>query len=261
MGYRDTDKTLRTIGEELGVATILAGSVQRVGDSIRINVQLIDTRSDSHLWAEVYDRELAAENVFAIQSEMAASIANALEATLTPQDIARLSNIPTQNTRAYEFYLSGKQYANQANTGDLPVEIAIQQFERAVAEDPQFALAFAAQSIQHIGSYWYGIDRSDERRRMALAAAERALEIDPDLPEAHLAMGRYYYHGFRDYPNALRELEIAEQGMPFDSELLVTRSFIYKRFGEWDRAIAEMERALEFDPRNTNYCMTGIKLS
>jgi len=255
MGYEDTDKNLRTIGEELGVAAILEGGVQRAGNTIRINVQLIDAESDSHLWAEVYDRELTAENVFAIQSEMAVSIANALEATLTPQDVARLNDVPTQNTRAYEFYLSGKQYEIQTQLDYSSIALAIQQYGRAVAEDPEFALAFAALSIQHIGMYWYGVDRSDERRRMARNAVDRALEINPDLPEAHHAMGRYHYHGFRDYADALRELEIAEQGMPSDSELLATRSFIHKRLGEWDRALAAMERALDSDPRNTNNWM------
>jgi len=250
MEYRDVSRNMREIGEQLGVATILEGGVQRAGDTIRINAQLIDAETDEHLWAEIYDRELTAENIFTIQSEIATSIADALEATLSPQEVDRLNEVPTQNTRAYDFFLSGKEYQSRGvdNRTDLP--LAVQQYERAVEEDPEFALAWARLAAAHIRIYWAAFDRTDARRRTALSAVERALGLQPDLPEAHYAMARYHYHGYRNYEEALRELAIAEQGMPGDVELIFSRAAIYRRQGQWEQVLTNFDRVIELDPRS-----------
>ena len=157
--------------------------------------------------------------------------------------------MPTQSTRAYDFYVSGKRYQwSDDNSTDTP--LAVQQYERAVEEDPEFALAWARLSMAHIDMYWFAIDRTEERRNMSRSAVERALEIQRDLSEAHLAMAWYHYHGYRDYEEALRELAIAEQGLPGDAELIFARALIHRRQGEWERALTGMAQALELDPRN-----------
>lgn len=248
MGYAEGNRNLRQIGEELDVATILEGAVQRAGDSVRINVQLIDARTDEHLWAETYDRALTAENIFAIQSDMATSIAAALQATLSPRELARLAEVPTQSLQAYDYYLSGNDYLRRPDNL-TSYALASQQYQRAVEADPDFALAWAALSRAHSGVFFFRVDPTESRREMARAAMERAFELAPDLPEAHLALGFYRYHVFRDYDGALAEFAIAAQGMPAES-IHLARSRIYRRTGEFRQAQASLERAIELDPRN-----------
>jgi len=249
--YRDAARNLREIGQELGVANILEGRVQRAGNMLRINVQLIDAATDEHLWAETYDRELSAENIFAVQAEMAAAIADALEATLTPEERAQLGAVPTTNTRAYNFYLSGKEY-RRAPVDENNFSLAAQQLQRAVDEDPQFALAWAELAGAHLDMYWFGEDRAPARRDRARAAIERAFAITPNLPEAHLAMAEYHYHGFRNYERALAELEIAAPGVSESSNFYLNRGAINRRLGNWQPAIADFARALELDPRSAS---------
>jgi len=247
-GYQDSEKNLRQIGEELGVAAILEGSVQRSGEMVRINVQLIDAESDEHLWAERYDRELTAQNLFAIQSEMVAAVAGALQVILSPEELARVDNVPTVNMRAYNLYLIGNLYLRdnryQSNYAD-----AAQSFQSAVDEDPDFALAWAALSRAHSGFYFF-VDHTEARRELAREAVERAFELQPDLAEAHFAMGYYYFYGFRDDGNALQEWALAEQGMPGDARLHLARGYLYRRMGEWEQSLVSLDRAIELDPRN-----------
>ncbi len=246
--YQDGEKNLRQIGEELGVAAILEGSVQRSGEIVRINVQLIDAESDEHLWAERYDRELTAESLFAIQSEMAMSIAEALQATLSPQDLVRLNDVPTVSTRAYNFYLIGNHHLRDTDSRRA-YSNAAQAYQSAVEEDSEFALAWAALSRAHSGVYFF-VGPSESRRELAQVAVERAFELKPDLPEAHFAMGYYYYHGFRDNENALREWALAEPGMLGDSQLYRARAYLSRRMGEWEQSLVSLDRAIELDPRN-----------
>ncbi len=249
LDYLDTRKNIREIAEELGVATVLEGSVQRAGDSVRINVLLVDAVTDEHLWAESYDRELTVESIFAIQREMASSVADALQATLTSEEVARLSEVPTQNRRAYDFYLSGNDYFGRT-LDQSAYELALQQYERAVEEDSEFALAYAQMAKTHIRLYWLGYDRSELRRRSAEQASLTALELAPNLPEAHLARGYYFYHGYRDYEKALEEFDIAGAGMPGDSELLEAQAYVQRRLGLWQQSEATLDRAIGLDPRN-----------
>jgi len=256
MEYRDTTKNLREIGAELGVATILEGRVQRAGDRVRINVQLISTDTDEHLWAEIYDRELTAENIFAIQSEMAVSIADELRATLTPLEVARLNEIPTRNTRAYDFYLSALQYhAETDRLTNLP--LAIRQLEQAIEEDPAFALAFAKLSELHAFMYWLGFDADESRRATSLDTAQQAVALQSDLPEAHYALAYYYYSIAKNFDEALDELSIAEQGLPGNADVALLRSNIYKRTGRWEQALAETSRFVDLDPRNAQLLISA----
>ena len=248
MEYRDLTRNLREIGTALGVSTILEGGVQRAGDRIRINVQLIDAATDNHLWAEVYDREMSAENVFEIQSEVAMAIANALQLALTPDETIRLSAVPTRSTEAYTFYQSGNDYFRNPDFAALPT--AVQQFQRAVDEDPDFALAWAKLARAHTHVHWYGLDRTASRLEMARGAIEQARTRAPDLPELHLAIGQYRYMGERDYAGALEELALAERDLPNSSEVIALRAFIQRRIGQWEESISNMAHAIELDPRN-----------
>ncbi len=251
MGYRDTDKNMRTIGEELNVATILEGGVQRAGETVRINVQLIDAETDEHLWAATYDRELNAENVFAIQSEIATAIAGALQASLSPDDVVRLSDVPTQSTRALNYYLSGNDYYNRPDDRRFK-PLAVEMYEQAVAEDPAFALAWAALSRAHSTMYWYAVDPTQSRLMAAEQTVQQALTLTPDLPEAHIALGFYYDVGLRDYDQAQREFTVAERALPDDPYLIELTGYMNRRMGDWREAAAQFERLIERDPRNAD---------
>jgi serine/threonine-protein kinase len=240
--------SLREIGEALGASAVVEGEVRRVEDQVRINAQLIDAETDEHLWSEQYDRELT--DVFAIQSDVAQQVATALRATLTSAERERIEEGPTDNLEAYEFYLRGMEYWRRPGWLAENYRSAQRMWEQAVDLDPSFALAHAWLSIIHSMIYFLGHDHTEERLRLARAAADRALELDPDLPQGHLALGHYFYRGFRAYDQALEELAVAEQGLPGDAELLSTRGFIYRRQGKWEEAIASLQRAAELDPRD-----------
>lgn len=246
MEYRDTTKNMRQIGEELGVVYLLEGRVQRAGDRLRIIIQLIDAATDDHLWQDTYDRELTAENIFAIQAEMATSIAMQLHQTLSPAMIARLDERPTQNTRAYEFYLSGDMYLKRRQPG-----VAAQQFERAIEEDPKFAVAWAALSRAHTRIYWNG-QAPDYVQHLEKArnAATIAFELAANLPQAHFAMGDFYMYATREHEKSLAELAIARRGMPGSSDVQETIAEVQRRTGDIEASIATTARAIELDPRN-----------
>ena len=247
MEYRDTTKNMRQIGEELGVVYLLEGRVQRAGNRLRINIQLIDAASDEHLWQDIYDRELTAENIFALQGEMATSIATELHQTLSPEMTARLNKQPTQNTRAYEFYLSGDQYLKRRQA-----DVAINQLERALEEDPKFAVAWAALSRAYTDIFWYSVDSNWEQHlEKARDAAETAFELVPNLPEAHFAMGYFYMYATREHEKSLAELAIAARGLPGSSDVQETIAEVQGRTGDVEASIATMARAIELDPRNT----------
>ena len=256
MEYENTTKNLRRIGEELDVAAILEGTVQPAGDVVRINVQLIDAETDRHLWAKMYDGELTAENLFAIQKDMATSIVEALHASLSPQEELRLSEVPTRNTRAYDFYMSGNTYRVRDDFSLEDYNLAVHQYQRAIDEDPEFALAWTGLARAHAEMYFWDVDRTESRRELAREAVERALQLVPDLPEARLAMGFYHYHGFNDYQCALEEWDLAGKGMAGDSELYAARGRVYRRMGDWELAAVNMDRAVKLDPRSVDLLIT-----
>jgi len=251
MHYAGPNRDLREIGEQLGTATALEGTVQHTGGITRINVRLVDTRTGELLWTESYDFEPTdLEEVFAVKTDIAKRVAAALDVSMTPSETARLARQPTRSSKAYEYFLSGQRYAKGSDLlRDLPA--AVRQFERAVEVDPDFALALAHLSIENVHMYWT-MDHNDARREMAASAVRRALELQPDLPEAHLAMAWFHYQGHLDYASALRELEIAEQGLPGDADLMFARSVIYTRMGRLDEALPNWEHAVKLDPRNPN---------
>jgi serine/threonine-protein kinase len=257
MRYKDTEKSIREIGEELGVATILEGGVRRSGDRVRINAQLIDATRDEHLWAEIYDRDLT--DVFAIQSDVAQQIANALHATLTPTERAHIERRPTENLEAYDLYLRGNAYLRRwAMSTDAATE-AERLYRMALELDPDLAVAWAKISRAHSGLYWSYVDRNPERLTMAREAFERAFQIEPGLAEAHVAAGFYYYYGSRDYQRALEEFEAAIAVQPNNVDAVEGTAWVYRRLGEWDRAVENLKKAAELDPGDDERLQTACE--
>ena len=250
MGYAGTTKPLKSIAGELGVGSVVVGSVQVVGGRLRVNVQLIDAATDEHLWAEHYDRTL--DDAFAIQSEVAQRIAGAVGAALTSTEQMRLAAAPTANAEAYRLYLQGRDYAARPGWLREDLDSAGQLYERALALDPNFALAHAALSQVHGAFYQLRYDPSEARAARQREEAERALRLAPELPEAHVAMARAYAQGSRDYRRALDEFTIALKGIPSDAELWFWIGGTHRRLGHWDEVLAAFEKATQLDPRNAN---------
>jgi len=249
MSYRgDAVRNAREIGKALGVATLLEGSVRRVGNRVRVNVQLINANNDEHIWAEDYDRDLT--DVFAIQTDLAQKIASALQAKLSPNEKARLDNRPTQNPDAYLLFVQAHDYANRP---DMFLDTSLkaeQLFEQATKLDPNFAAAFAGLSMVESWAY-HSFDPLPARREKARTAANEALRLQPDLPEAHLALGFSYYYGDRDYERALAEFEIAKRGLPNEAQAYMAIGAIQRRQGRWVESTANLEKAAELDPKNS----------
>lgn len=246
MEYRGTTKNLRQIAQELSVANIMEGSVQRAGERVRINVQLIDANTDEHLWAEIYDRELTANNLFDIQSEIAQSIATALEATLTDSELASVAEVPTQNVAAYDLYLQAKQFVQDETMQGY--QTAVELLTESLALDPGFKLAWISLARSHMTNYWmYGGDEAD--RELALEAIERARNIDNNFAELFVAEGFYWYWGYLDYERALYNLDKAIEMMPGNDEAHMWRGWVSRRAGLWEQAVQSMQNALKLNPR------------
>jgi len=239
--YKDSPQNVREIGKALGVAAVLEGSVRRSGSRVRLNVQLINTSNDEHIWAEDYDRDLT--DVFAIQSDLALQIASALQTKLSPTEKTRLQQRPTQSGEAYLIYLQ----AQNVNVSGDPQE-AIQLYQKAIELDPSFALAFARLSFVASTDYFTtGNPASLEKARVA---ANEALRLQPALPEAHLALGHVYYRGERDYDRALQELAIAKEGLPNDADIFLVIGSIERRRGNWAQSTADLEKAASLNPKD-----------
>jgi len=251
MDYEGTRKSIPQIGEELGVARILEGGVQRADDVVLINVQLIDAATDNHLWAESYTRDLSTSNLIAIQTEIVRAIARELRAVLAPEEEARIASVPTDNLEAYDLFLQARDLDGRGGRQNR-VE-ARQLLEQAVILDPAFALAWAYLSIAHSDAYWFGDDRTTATVERARAAVDRSSELDPKLPEVALAMGNYHYRTQRDYDAALRELTEALDGMGETAELIATIGSVERRMGAFASAAAKFRRAGELDPRSASW--------
>src|SRR5215467_13417186 len=250
--YKSRPGNLRQVGLELGVATVLEGSLQRAGDRIRVIVQLIDANTDNHVWSETYDREL--KDIFGVQSEIAQSIAVALKAKLSPDETNSLGTLPTRNPEAYQAYLKAGYFQREATSrnGDPATLLpqAVELYTAAVAADPSFALAWAQMSYTHSWMHWFGVDESPERVRLAQEAAQRALTLNPELGEAHLAAGYVAYWGRRDYASAMKEFEVARKLLPNNPDVSIAIGSICWRRGDWATAIVEFKRAVSLDPRD-----------
>src|SRR5437868_15380022 len=208
MSYRGSGiRNARDIGIALGVATLLEGSVRRIGNRVRVNVQLINANNDEHIWAEDYDRELT--DVFALQTDLAQKIVYTLQAKLSPNEKARLDRRPTQDPDAYLLFVQAHDYATRTDMFHDSSLKAAPLFEQAIKLDPNFALAFAVLSMVVSWSY-HSFDPVPARREKARRNADEALRLQPDLPEAHLALGFSYYYGDRDYQRALAEFDTAK---------------------------------------------------
>jgi len=252
MQYKGREKSSRLIGKELGVDYILEGTVQRERPSdttsrVRIIPQLIRASDDRHVWADTYDNDMS--EVFRVQSDLAERVAQALDVTLLEPERRALASRPTENIEAYEYYLRGNEYSYRSVL-ENDKRIVIQMYEKAVELDPTFALAYAQLSRAHSGMYWRYYDRSEERLAMAKQAVDKALELDPDLPEAHLALGHYYYQAHLDYERALEQFAIARKDKPNNSEILSFIGFVQRRQGNFEEALVNIKKASELDPRS-----------
>ena len=250
MQYKSgAERNLREIGQQLGAAHVLEGSVQRSSNRVRVAAQLIDARTDTHQWAERYDRDLA--DVFAIQSEIAKAIADQLEAKLSPQEKARVEEKPTGNTEAYAFYLRANQIARNPDTLLEDYKAAVQLYMQAIALDPDFALAHArlASTAAEIFHFY---EPTDAWRAKARSEAEIALRLQPNLAEAHFALGQCIYWIDQDYERALEQFEIASRLSPGNADIARLIAAIKRRQGKWRESLAQYERVEKIDPQNPN---------
>jgi TolB-like protein/Tfp pilus assembly protein PilF len=246
MQYRGRPTNLREIGKALGVSNILEGSVRRSGNRIRVNVQLIDANTDEHVWANDYDRDVT--DVFAIQSDLAREIADMLQAKLSPAEKSQMTRKPTENGEAYLAFVQAHDLSCAME--DLTkLKQSEQLYQRAIELDPNFALAFARYS--QLESWMVRThDASSDHREKARTLAERALQLQPDLPEAHLALGSSYYYGDNNYEAALKEFEIAQRALPNESEVYLAIGAIQRRQGKWAESTANLEKAVSLNPKD-----------
>ncbi len=246
MEYKDTTKKIPQIAAELGVATIVEGGVQRSGSRIRFNAQLIDAETDEHLWAETYNRELTAENLFDIQAEIARAIAEALKATLSPQEEASIDRALTNNLEAWESYQRAVRIRQSMSSQTIAVGLS--EIDHALELDPDFAAAQSLKAILLLQQYWF-FDTASVKRDAAQEAIQRGRAIDPTLAELDLAEGYYYYWGFRDYEKALPFMQRASDALPNNSRVHPARAYVLRRMGDWENTLAAMRLAGELDPR------------
>jgi adenylate cyclase len=255
-------RNLREIGQQLGVAHVVEGSVQRAANKVRVNAQLIDARNDAHLWAQTYDRDLA--DVFAIQSDIAKAIADQLQAKLSPNEKKAIEQPPTTDLAAFDLYSRAKSLLLTASfsvTGDPDLRKAIELLDEAVKRDPSFFDAYCQLAYAHEDLYaTRGSDHTPARLALAEAAVQAATRLRPDAAETHLARAQYLYYGRRDYAGALAELEIARQALPNDPRLFELTGYILRRRGQQEEGLQNLQRAVELDPRNL-YTLQQIALS
>ncbi len=255
-------RNLRKIGEELGVAHVVEGSVQRAANKIRVNAQLIDARNDAHLWAQTYDRDLA--DVFAIQSEIAKAIADQLQAKLSPNEKKAIEQPPTTDLAAFDLYSRAKSLVLTAGfsvTGDPDLRKAIELLDEAVKRDPSFFDAYCQLAWAHEFLYAVsGLDHTPARLALAEAAVQAATRLRPDAGETHLARAQLLYHGRRDYAGALAELESARRALPNDPRIFELTGYILRRRGQQEEGLRNLQRAAELDPRNL-FTLQQIALS
>src|SRR5438552_3215627 len=230
--YNSAPENLPEIARQLRVSNMLEGSVQKVGDRVHINVQLIQADTDAHLWAQSYDRQLS--DIFSVEAEVAKSIADSLRATLSPQEKARVETKPTTNADAYVLYLRGREYQTRPDNFLQDFQSAAQLFEQAIALDPKFALAHARLSAVTSNIYhWY--ERTAANKQKARAEADESLRLQPELGEGHLALGLYFYYGEANYDKALDELHLAQNALPNDGDVVLYMAAVQRRSGQFDQ--------------------------
>jgi TolB-like protein/Flp pilus assembly protein TadD len=244
-------RNLREIGQQLGVAHVLEGSVQRSANRVRLTAQLVDARTDAHLWAETYDRDLA--DVFAIQSEIAKTIADHLQARLSPTEKTAIEQRPTSDLAAFELYIRAATLIDAAPLSQTPAENLLQAVNflgQAIERDPAFALAYYQLAHAHDLLYFLGADHAPARLAMAEAAIQSLIRLRPNSGEAHLARAKHYYFGYLDYDHAREELKLAQKSLPNDPLPFLLAGFIDRRQSRWVESTKNFERAIELDPQN-----------
>jgi serine/threonine protein kinase/tetratricopeptide (TPR) repeat protein len=250
-------RDLRKIGHELGVARVVEGTVQRAGNRVRVNAQLIDVSTNRGLWGQSYDRELA--DVFAIQSEIATSIAHQLQANLSPREKTAIEQAPTSDITAFELYARAKDLLASRNAKANLFEAA-NVLNQAVARDPSFFNAYCLLASTHDRIYFFGDDHTPARLAAAEAAINAAFRLRPDAGQAHLARAQNLYRGYLDYDGALAELEVAAKTLPNDAGVFELKGYIQRRQGKQEEALRSLERAIDLDPRNS-FILPQIALS
>ncbi|MGA7535224.1 MAG: adenylate/guanylate cyclase domain-containing protein, partial [Pseudolabrys sp.] len=242
-------RNLRQIAQQLGVAHVVEGSVQRAANRVRVNAQLIDARTDKHLWGQTYDRDLS--DVFAIQSEIARTIADQLQAKLSPGEEKAIERHPTTDIAAFDLYTRGKNILAAAPLrSDQELLQAVDLLNQAVGRDPSFFDAYCELVYAHDSIYNEHIDHTSARLALAEAAIQAAARLRPDAGETHLARAQNLYWGYWDYDAALAELKIAHKTLPNDFRVPLVMAYIQKRQGDWEQAIKNLESAIELNPRN-----------
>jgi len=250
MRYANTDKSIAQIAAELGVGTILEGGVQRAGNRVRINAQLIDARTDAHLWAETFDRELTVENLLDIQSEITRAIATSLKSVLSGDAAQVASALPTRNTAAYDAYLLGNTLNRYESRDSAGIERAVRAYADAVRLDPEFAAAYARKAVAHLTLVWWSIDEADNLR-LAEQALERARALAPDSVETLIAEGYYRYWGRLDYAGAYAAIRTVLEKSPQNAALWSLMAAAARRAGDMAGAKAAFERAHDLDPQES----------
>jgi TolB-like protein len=248
--YQSKPDNLKTVAQELGVSTVLEGAVQKAGDKVRVNVQLIDARADRHLWGKSYDRDL--KDVLAVESEVSQEIADALQANLSPGESRALASAGTRDAEAYDLFLRGEYELHQAQ-GNLTAdgfERAAGFYRQALARDPNFVEAAAALVISRLWRHWNVSPLAPAELEELKSIIDRALTLAPNSPEAHLALGVFFYYGHRQYENALTEFNRTLELQPNNSLARQDCASVYRRRGEWERSLADFQRAQELDPRD-----------
>ena len=253
--YQSKPANLKTVAQELGVSTIVEGTVQRAGDKVRVNVQLIDARTDAHLWAKSYDRDF--KDVLSVESEVAAQIADALKANLSPVESHALAAARTENTEAYDLFLRGQYEFHQAESGVSAAgyDRADAFYRQALALDPNFAEAAADLARSRLSRHWFVSPLTPAELEEVKTLVDRALALAPTSPEAHFALGLFFYWGHRQYENALAEFNRTLELQPNNADARAYCAWVYRRRGEWERSLTDSQRAEELDPRDASIPM------
>jgi TolB-like protein len=253
--YQSKPEDLKKVARELGVATVLEGSVQRAADKVRVNVQLIDARTDTHLWAKSYDRDY--KDVLRVEREVAEEIADSLQANLSPSESNILASVRTHNTEAYDLFLRGEYEFHQAESS-----LAVDAYDRAdafyrqaLASDPNFAEAAAELARSRLSRHWFVSPLAPAELEEVRSLVDRALALAPNSPEAHFALGLFFYWGHRQYDTALTEFNRTLELQPNNADARAYSAWVYRRRGEWKRSLADSQRAEELDPRDARIPM------
>ena len=255
--YKSKPEDLKTVSQQLGAANVVEGTVQKAGNKVRVNVQLIDAQADSHVWAKSYDRDIA--DIFAVESEVAQEIADSLKAKLSPAEANTVASAPTKDAAAYDLFLKGEFEQRVANSNFRPESFdqAARWYKEAIARDPNFALAIAQLAICQLRRHWLTDPLSESGLMEAGRMAKQAVTLAPDLAEAHVALGLFHYYGFRDYETALTEFQRAIELRPNYSLALQFVAFVHRRQGKWDRTLDELKKSIDQDPRDP-YVQAGL---